>query len=149
MLYLTFATGSSGCGPTSGYLRSLNACSNVTATKVLAPHQRIFSDSLARTRRASISYCVVNATVAAFSPPSPPTLLIDCASQFDQKGLRGSPRLIRVTRCPPWGSSPAKKSAPFDSRPRFGRPIRGERMANPAAASIEDRNHLGNGGAEK
>ena len=111
MSNLTFATGSSGCGPTPGYLQSLNAYSNVTATKVLAPHQRFFTASQAPSRGAPNTYCPIDGMVDDASSLSHPTLLINSVSQFCQKGQRSSPQLARISGGLPSGSSPAAKSA--------------------------------------
>jgi len=113
MSSITFATRSSGCDPTSGYLRGLNAYSNVTETKVLAPHQCLFSASQALFRRASNIYCPINGLAGDFSSLSHPTLRINGASQFCQKGQRSSPQLVRIGGGLPRGRSPASKSAPL------------------------------------
>lgn len=117
MSNLTFAARSSGCGATSGYLRSLIPPKNFATSRVLTPDQRSFSDSRTLSRSASMSYCPVNGMVDGVSALSHPTLLIDSASQFCRKTQRGSPQLVRISGGLPFGSSPAANGDPLMSVP--------------------------------
>lgn len=117
MSNLTFATRSSGCGPTAGYVRNLNSPSNFATSKILIPDQRSFSDSRVLSRSASMSYCPVNGMVDGASSRSHSTLLMHSVSQFCQKGKRSSPRLVRISGGLPSRSSPAAKSDPLNHGP--------------------------------
>jgi hypothetical protein len=146
---LTSATGSSNRGARARYLRNLNSPGNSPLAKILAPGQRFFLDPEVLVRTSSVSYSPASQEFGLASSLGHRTFL-------DQQRVAvppgGAKQFAPAGTHQQWSPIPefaGSKGRCFDPRAPFGRPARGERMANPTPASDKYPGELRGGRPEK